>query len=731
MASNVNPFDLTGKGNLTSSLIEEDGNSAKEFLGNRILNFELVELLAVSQFSWVFKATRASSGVTQHAVVKLLAPTSFIGSQQKLFEREKMLLAKLSHPGIATFIDAGVTDTGLSFIIMEYVEGTSLTDYCNSHNLDVESRLSMISDVLSILDFAHSKLVIHRDLKPSNIIVTSDGFIKLLDFGIGKLIDDVEDENKSNTQVFTPKFVTPEQIANQMVSVSTDLYQIGLLIHQLLIGRVPFDHSGSFINTYNKMAENKPVTLKKALANLSSEAQKQQLIKLGMSHYSFRRDVSSELEKVTQKALEFSPSKRYLSAQLLKDDINAVIHNRPVSVMGALWTYRMRKWFERNVYYVLSVSLVILLITAGVTNHIDHLQHTRQVILLEAKKTEDVASFLTNILKLADLELDEDNAVSLDYFVASAEKDLAAASTLSDDVKIRLALIIASAYTRLQDFAGALRVLTDHTDVSTFHQWSEWDKNKHSPLLLLTYAQVLYDTGNLEQSKQVLDWADTRNIAEALDDKYLYYKLKAEIARRQGDNQAALNFVSQAEKHIGTRDKLRRARMLENLKGGIYISMRDFERSIGAFEKAIALSQSISQNEGFTSVMIRGNLAILYSMTHRFTEAQNTLTEAINIVENKYPNRASQLASLYNTLGMVNKETGVNDAAIKYFKKSVALYSQNYGWTYSKLQAPLENLVQLSVETADCPLYTAYIGRLRDINADKASALTTSLNCSR
>ncbi|CAN0595565.1 unnamed protein product, partial [Laminaria digitata] len=178
--------------------------------------------------------------------IKLLRDLLDTSNLFSRFEYEKQILASLDHDNISRLIDGGVTDEGRPYFIMEYVEGIPITEYCDNKRLTTKERLDLFGVVSTAVQYAHQNLVIHRDIKPSNILVTAQGSVKLLDFGIAKLVDDEgKSQGGATTQdgarLMTPEYASPEQIKAETVSTTTDVYQLGVLLYELLTGRRPYD----------------------------------------------------------------------------------------------------------------------------------------------------------------------------------------------------------------------------------------------------------------------------------------------------------------------------------------------------------------------------------------------------------------------------------------------------------------------------------------------------------
>ncbi|MGN6191118.1 MAG: serine/threonine-protein kinase, partial [Rhodanobacteraceae bacterium] len=216
--------------------IGETGDDEPLPAGSRIGPFELLEVLGEGGSSTVFRAFRDVEGVRQHVAVKLLARGLYTAEARRRFHHEREALARLRHPGIARLIEGGIADNGLAYIALELVDGIPITRYAQEHVLSERQRLTLFLRVCRAVESAHRALIVHRDLKPSNVLVTAEGEMKLLDFGIAKLLDDTEDATRTRHHALTPAYAAPEQFTPGAITTATDVYALGVLLRELLTG---------------------------------------------------------------------------------------------------------------------------------------------------------------------------------------------------------------------------------------------------------------------------------------------------------------------------------------------------------------------------------------------------------------------------------------------------------------------------------------------------------------
>lgn len=301
----------------------------------------------------VWRARRADGIVKRAVALKLLHAGLYSEDLLARFNRERDILAELAHPNIARLYDAGATATGQPFIALEYVEGLPLTDYCNRNRLDLRQRLALIVQVLQAVHYAHSHLVIHRDLKPSNILVTADGQVRLLDFGIAKLLPAQGGGDSAMTELgaraLTPDYAAPELITGGAVTTATDVYSAGVVLYELLTGQRPYR-----LNRETRGA------LEEAIVSADPDRPSRVV-----TDKKLQRSLAGDLDTIALKALKKLPAERYASADAMLLDINRYLRNEPVLARPDRAWYRLRKFIVRHALTVNLATAFLLVLVGG------------------------------------------------------------------------------------------------------------------------------------------------------------------------------------------------------------------------------------------------------------------------------------------------------------------------------------------------------------------------------
>ncbi|MEM7355080.1 MAG: serine/threonine-protein kinase [Acidobacteriota bacterium] len=403
----------------------------KDVVGRVIGQYRLLEPIGRGGMGEVFLAERADDQYQQRVAVKLLRPGlhgvglhgvglhgggSHSAEMVSRFERERQILARLVHPNIATLLDGGMAEDGRPYLVMQYVEGESITAYCDRLRLSVEERLRLFATVCRAVQFSHANLVVHRDLKPSNILVTEAGELKLLDFGIAKLLDaeDVPaDATRAELRVMTPERAAPEQLLGEPMTAAVDIYGLGILLCELLAGRVPYRFPSRDALAIARVVDSHPPTSPSALLRPGSDAELSEtepttevLSRLrGCRPERLRRLLAGDLDRIALMALRREPERRYVSAAQLGDDVERYLSGEPVLAHGDSRSYRARKFLERHRLGVAAaVSFTLLVLGFGVVTALQSrsVAEQRDRANAERDRAEAVVQMLTGLFETAD-----------------------------------------------------------------------------------------------------------------------------------------------------------------------------------------------------------------------------------------------------------------------------------------------------------------------------------------
>ncbi len=389
----------------------------QEQAGDRIGPYSLIREIGHGGMGRVFLAKRADGQFEQLVALKLVRHGSFGGEILGRFLRERQILARLQHPNIARLLDGGVNADGRPYFAMEYVEGKAITAYCDGRSLDISRRLSLFALVCDAVQYAHQNLVVHRDLKPSNTMVTAEGQVKLLDFGIAKVLqpDESDEQNAAEPTLtrlgsgpMTPEYAAPEQVRGEPVTTATDVYALGALAYELLTGRGP--HQLSRLTA----AEVERAVTERDVARPSSAVGRGTLLAArgkdgemaldaiatarGTDRRRLRRELRGDLDTIVMTALQKEPARRYASAGALLEDVRRYQSGLPIAARRDSVGYRTSKFVRRHAIGVTATALVLLSLVGGFIG----MAWQARVASREAAKAREVSRFLSSLFEVAD-----------------------------------------------------------------------------------------------------------------------------------------------------------------------------------------------------------------------------------------------------------------------------------------------------------------------------------------
>ena len=330
--------------------------------GRRIGAYAIIHELGRGGMGVVYLAERADGVFEKQVAIKVLKRGTDTDEILRRFEAERQILARLDHPNITRLVDAGTTDDHLPYVVMDYVVGKPITRYANEKRLSVIERLKLFRSVCSAVSYAHQNLVVHRDLKPSNILVTDQGEVRLLDFGIAKLLSDAEAGGANMTitvlRVMTPEYASPEQVKGEPITTLSDVYSLGVCLYELLTGARPY-----------KLTRKTPDELTKAICEQEPERPSTTVAKGdGSSKLEIRNSkiLKGDLDNIVLMALRKDPARRYASVEQFSEDVRRHLQGLPVRARKDTAAYRAGKFMKRHKMGITAVAAVVLVLLIGI-----------------------------------------------------------------------------------------------------------------------------------------------------------------------------------------------------------------------------------------------------------------------------------------------------------------------------------------------------------------------------
>jgi serine/threonine protein kinase/tetratricopeptide (TPR) repeat protein len=667
---------------------EDAETDEPSMIGERIGAYRIKREIARGGMGAVYLAKRDDDEFKKQVAIKLVKRDFDSAELRRRFRHERQILAALDHPNIAKLLDGGTTQDGRPFLVMEYVEGASVTQYSEEHRLSIEARLELFRTVCAAVSYAHQHLVIHRDIKPSNILVTEDGTPKLLDFGIAKLLKPTTGETATETitllGVMTPEYASPEQIKGETVTTATDLYSLGVLLYELLTGRRPFRFTSRRPDEIARIiCENEPQKpsecgLRAVDCGLHSSSKSQvsspksdegnsktkdqrsktedqntnRQAASGKRQSSFNpqwsagnpQSLKGDLDNIILMAMRKEPARRYASVEQFSEDIRRHLAGLPVIARKDTFAYRASKFIGRNRVGVAAAALVLLAILAGFTATAWQARvaaRGRDQARQAQAKAEQVNKFLQSILSAASPEAKGRDAKVLDVLSdAAARVDTEFAN--QPELKAQALLTIGKTYADLGLLSEAEKTLREALKINLeLHG----EANHETTQSLEFLGATLLDQARYDE-------------AESLFNKAIATERKLSP---QGNRELAFALFSLGE---------------------LYVRCGEYERAKPPLQESISISDKLSGKNNEDSAFTLISLGRTQSFSGDLNAAETSFRQSVALFRN-LPQRRQRMAYALLNLGYLLMEKGNYDEAIGAMREADAIFQEQNGESFN------------------------------------------------
>ena len=666
----------------TSSDGADDGG-ATDLAGLRLGPWRLIERLGQGGMGEVWLAERADGEFEQQAAIKLIKRGMDSEEVLRRFRRERQILARLDHPRIAHLLDGGLAPDGRPYFVLERVRGATILDWAARGELGVEERIALILQAAEGVEFAHRNLVVHRDLKPSNILVGDDGQVKLLDFGIAKLLEPGEEDDATRTvaSLLTPRYAAPEQILGAPATTATDVYALGAVLYELLTGAVPHRRAASRPGELVQAVAQETVPRPSSVSARGSDAKR----------------LSGDLDTILLRALAREPERRYPSVAAFADDLRRHLAGRPVLARGDSRGYRLAKFIRRHRVAVAAASLAVAALLVGLSVALVKERAARE----QAVRARAAQEFLASLFLLADPDQAHGAKLTardvLDRGAARVEAALAGEPELLDEMltllgRVYLQLGVPVEAEKL--FARSLeleRRRLGENDPRLAEGYNRLGVAVHKQAKyaaerpLLERALALYERrGDALGTAQVLN--DFSNLERA-DGHH-------DIARRLSMRSVAI------QSRLGDLDSPGLAKALNNL-GIVLWRDRRYRAAAVVFARALEIHR---KNVGEVSSLVAGtedNLAMVLNLAGDREDAQAHIEHVVTIFERLYDRPNPQLAMALNSAGFLADGRGEADRAAGFYQRALTVYSAVGMADHPDVAYPVRNLGAVRAEQGD------------------------------
>ena len=536
----------------SSPLPAELLDATASLAGTQVGAYTLETLLGRGGMGSVWLARRSDGRYEGKVAVKLIDMALALGAGAERFQREGSILARLTHPHIARLMDAGLSAQGRPYLVLEYVEGARIDSYCDGHNLDVQARVRLFLDVAAAVAHAHANLVVHRDLKPSNVLVTAEGNVKLLDFGIAKLLEGdavtgaATELTREGGRALTPEYAAPEQVLGEPITTATDVYALGVLLYLLLGGRHPAGETGAapaqwiraIVNTEaprlsDIVTSARTVTQATLTANAALRATTPERL---------QRLLRGDLDNIVAKAQKKKPAERYPSVEGLAQDLRRYLGHEPVSARADTLAYRTLKFVRRNRLPVALALLALLALIAGVATTIWQAREAdrqRDLALVQLVRADGINEFNAFLIGQAV----PGKPMTMRELLARAEEMVNERFASDRALGIELLVSIGEIYDVLEEVDNAERTMKRAYEASL-----DLNDDAVRATAACGWARTISLRGDYAEARKLIDAAVARLSGAARFDGIAAGCLidRAFIATAEGDPATTLRFAQSA-----------------------------------------------------------------------------------------------------------------------------------------------------------------------------------------
>ena len=677
--------------------------------GQRIGSYQVIREIGSGGMAVVYLAVRADDQYRKRVAIKVVKKGADLDEIPRRFRNERQTLAALDHANIVRLLDGGGTDDGVPYLVMDYVEGTPITEYCDSHRLSIDERLELFRTVCGAVHYAHQNLVIHRDLKPGNILVTADGIPKLLDFGIAKLLNPEFSAQtllvtQADLRLMTPEYASPEQVRGQPITTATDVYSLGVLLYELLTGYRPYRLKDQSLHEIERaICEVEPEKPSTVVTHGSEISSPDGTTQTGLTPElvsqtregrpeKLRRRLLGDLDNVVLMALRKEPQRRYSSVEQFSQDIRRHLEGLPVTARPATFRYRASKFMHRHTAGVSAAAAVLLILLGGIAVTAREARIARVEKARADRRFNDVRHLANSFLfEFHDAITDLPGSTAARQLVVKRAleylEDLAREPGADQGLQLELAM----AYQRVGDVQG-------NPNISNLGD---------SPGALESYRKAL-------AIRQAVVAADSKNTQAQSDLGVTYERIGDILRRTKGPGEALESYqrnlsINEALSAADPRNaKIRRnLSVIHNKLGHVLENAGELDDALKHYNKSLELAEPLAAEDP-TGLTPRTDLAICYDNIGDILVRKGDLEGALNNYQKKQAIfedlLASNSQSRFLRKGLVVSYVNMGDAFAKLESWGAAAES------YRKAVAFAERLAREDVKnaTAQDDLGTSY-----------------------
>src|SRR6056297_402877 len=678
--------------------------------------YKVMKKLASGGMGNVYLAKRTDGHLQITVALKLLRQECVDSHHIHQINIERNVIGRLNRPNIVRIYDGGITENGRPYLVMEYVEGTPVTEYCQTHQCSIGNKIMLFEQICEGVNFAHSNLIVHRDLKPDNIFISKNGSCKILDFGIAKIIQPEETpantgDSNSRLKPFSICHAAPEQLSGGDIRTATDVYSLGLLLHELLTGTLPYNLSGKSPAEANTIIRETPLSLP------SSRVQSPEISKT----------LKGDLDDIITKCLQADPDKRYQSAGELLADLRNYRNQLPLSFKQHQKAYKLKRFSVRNRALLSGVIAVITILSALTIYYISIIKTEREKAIAEEQQASFIAGFMVDLFGATDPLRNVDDTLDV-YDILQSGVDKLDNWEGTDLSKADIMISLGNAYKKIGDFEQSRTLLEDafkiyisdsgdslapemlkptlelavlHNDERNFNYAAHYfdrtlqiinDKQTVKPGILANiysgFGSTLTELDNPELAIIYLEDAIEEILNSNLSDTRLtnVQTNLAKAYRRNGEYQKSEELYIKLLNALPSDNQMTSQESIIHNNLGYLLKVQDrLDEAAVHYNRSLDINRYIYGTKHPNTQIVMNNLASLYSTAGRFEESEQIRLELLDYSREDFGDSHWRTGSAYESLGILKIKEGTLDDAQDFFERASEIYEEVLGehhiWT--------------------------------------------------
>lgn len=670
----------------------------KELLGSIIGPYRLSSVIGHGGAGTVYLGERVDRQYSAKVAIKIVEGAALSAEIGRRFRAERQILANLNHPNIARLLDAGETEQGYPYLVMEYVHGEPIDQYCDKQKLGLEQRIELLLKVCEAIRYAHQNLTVHRDIKPANILVGPDGTPKLLDFGIAKLLDTTAmaadlQLTRMNDRVLTPEYASPEQILGNNVTTATDVYSLGVVLYELLTGLRPYKVSATNqLELERTICITDPTTpstaVKQALKSINDDPPPTRNIHAisearNITPMRLRANLEGDLDSILLKSLRKELEYRYSTIDQFVTDLQCFLNREPVAARQGNWVYYAQRFTRKHAFGVTVTAgfIVVLAVALAVTiKQATQIAQERDNATREKQTSDAVASFMTNVFVAADPFVAQGKEATARDLLDSATKGIGDNLTQEPAVKARLLEAMGNTYSRQGQPDQGAALLEQAIEIR------KRIDGEDNPALAPSFIKL----GRIQVSRNAFSDAEK--------------SLNTAIRMLERDKK------TQTPEYA---DALLRLATVERQKN-------NFAKSFEYFERSLALHRLIYGSNHSETAMVLSSYASAKSWASEYADSERLAREAVDTYRMTLPETHPDRISAEASLGALLMRNGHLTEAAPILEGALLAQQRIFGVDSSRTIESVRTLVDLRRAQ----------GRLNDAEHLARTALAISIKSS-